>query len=91
MVFRKIVSRIKEIINSNSQRVFVAIDGVDASGKTHFAQKLKEKLDEVGIKSQIISIDDFHHEKKVRYERGQGFSLSDFIRILMIIRYFLRR
>ena len=44
MVFRKIVSRIKEIINSNSQRVFVAIDGVDASGKTHFAQKLKEKF-----------------------------------------------
>jgi uridine kinase len=52
--------------------VLVGIDGVDAAGKTTFADRLADKLRE--SKRQIIraSIDGFHNPRSVRYTKGRN-------------------
>jgi uridine kinase len=52
--------------------ILVGIDGVDAAGKTTFADKLSDRLEE--SKRQIIraSVDGFHNPKSVRYIKGRN-------------------
>lgn len=47
--------------------LIVGINGVDTSGKTMFSTELSTYLKKQGIPSQIIRIDDFHNESKIRY------------------------
>jgi putative hydrolase of the HAD superfamily len=45
----------------------VFITGRDASGKTHFALGLAAHLAKSGRHVQLVHVDDFHHEKAIRY------------------------
>lgn len=55
-------------------RVFAAVDGVDGSGKTTFADALAAAV-AAGPHHRCvvrISLDDFHHPRAVRHRRGRG-------------------
>ncbi len=52
-------------------RVIVAVDGVDAAGKTHFADELGEALRRAGHTVFRASIDGFHRPRALRYARGK--------------------
>jgi uridine kinase len=60
----------------------VAIDGVDGSGKTTFADALGATLRAHAQFVQIVHLDDFHHLRAVRYRRGrlspEGFFLDSY-------------
>jgi uridine kinase len=56
----------------HAQRLLVAIDGVDASGKTTFAEWLAEALRSCGRSVQLIHADDFMHVSSVRHRRGRN-------------------
>ena len=49
--------------------IFVAIDGVDTSGKTTLADELKENIKKRKI--YRVSIDGFHNDKKIRLSKGE--------------------
>ena len=49
----------------------VAVDGVDASGKTTFADELAQSINSQSTREVIqISVDDFHHQNALRKRRG---------------------
>jgi uridine kinase len=62
--------------------VRVAVDGVDAAGKTIFADALATELRGAGRTAIRISLDDFHNARSVRYRRGrqspEGFWLDSY-------------
>ena len=62
--------------------VLVAVDGVDAAGKTIFADALAPALRNAGRAAIRISIDDFHNSSVVRHQRGrqspEGFWLDSY-------------
>ena len=68
-IFKLLEKKIRDINLSHPARV--AIDGVDGSGKTVFADDLADHLKRT--KRQIIraSIDKFHNAKQVRYQKGE--------------------
>ncbi len=67
------VSKLAETINQIPcpHPLRVAIDGVDASGKTMLADELSARLNKI-TNRQIIraSVDDFHHPEHVRRAKG---------------------
>ena len=73
MVRKKLIEiLVKEIAaRVRSHPIRVAIDGIDASGKTTFADDLVAPL--VQMKRQVIraSIDGFHNPQSYRYRRGK--------------------
>jgi uridine kinase len=56
----------------HGHRLLVAVDGVDASGKTTFAEWLAETLRLCGRSAQVIHADDFMHVSSVRHRRGRN-------------------
>lgn len=52
-------------------RCLVAVDGVDASGKTTFAGWLAEALRLRVRSAQVIHVEDFMHVRSVRHRRGR--------------------
>src|SRR5262245_33292533 len=68
--------------NNAGGRVILAVDGLDGSGKTTFADGFAEVFAEVGAAVFRASIDDFHRPRAQRYERGRddpdGFYLDSF-------------
>ncbi len=60
----------------------VAVDGVDGSGKTTFADGLCRGLRAADHSVVRVSLDDFHHREPVRYRRGrtssEGFWLDSY-------------
>jgi uridine kinase len=50
----------------------VAIDGIDAAGKTYFSKELKKILENKGYNVIQASIDGFHNPRKIRYRRGRN-------------------
>ena len=73
-------------------RVVVAIDGMDGSGKTHFANDLAVALTATGRSVFRASIDDFHRSQAERHARGadsadgyyrDSFDYSTFRRVLL--------
>ena len=57
---------------SRPHPIRIAIDGVDASGKTTLANQLAEFLRHKGTSVIRASIDGFHNPKEVRYRLGAG-------------------
>lgn len=59
---------------SPARRIFAAVDGVDGSGKTTFADALAAELAAAGNPRPVIrvSLDDFHHRQSMRYRRGRN-------------------
>lgn len=53
------------------ERVIVAVDGVDGSGKTTFADELAAVMKTAGHSVIRASVDGFHHPREVRYLRGK--------------------
>ena len=49
----------------------VAIDGVDAAGKTTLARELSSAIRDRGRPVVEVSIDAFHHPAAIRYHRGR--------------------
>jgi uridine kinase len=49
----------------------VAIDGVDAAGKTTLANELVAPLQALGHSVIRASVDDFHNPREIRYRRGR--------------------
>lgn len=47
--------------------LIVGVNGVDTSGKTEFSTELSRYLGKQGIQTEVVRIDDFHNESKVRY------------------------
>ncbi len=62
--------------------VRVGIDGVDAAGKTIFADDFAKFLQKTGRQVIRASIDGFHNPKEIRYRKGQespdGYYLDSF-------------
>lgn len=60
----------------------VAIDGVDASGKTTLAKELALGLRSSGRQIIHASVDDFHNPARIRYQRGklspEGFFIDSY-------------
>ncbi len=60
----------------------IAVDGIDASGKTTFANEFSKYLHAKGRDVIRISIDDFHNPKEIRYAKGRdspkGYFLDSF-------------
>jgi len=75
---------IAEMINSIQRRppVKVAVDGVDAAGKTVFADELHPLLEERGREVIRSSMDWFHNPRRLRHARGrmdpEGYYLDSF-------------
>jgi uridine kinase len=80
----QLIARITARIAALSHGPFlrVAIDGVDGSGKTTFADELALALRNVGRPTVRASVDDFHNSRDVRYRRGrnssEGFYLDSY-------------
>ena len=68
------IAQLVQIINSIHQKhpVRVAIDGVDASGKTKLADELVEPLESAGRNVIRVSIDRFHNPREIRYRQGKN-------------------
>lgn len=65
-IFEKILHEISK--RKQKERAFViGITGVDCSGKTCFAAGLEDYLKQKGHATQLISLDDFHQPRKIRY------------------------
>jgi uridine kinase len=62
--------------------VLVAVDGVDGSGKTVFADELADALRAAGRTVVRASVDDFHNVRELRYRLGktspEGFWLDSY-------------
>ena len=67
---------------AGSACIRVAVDGVDGSGKTTFADELAHAVHDEGRPVVRVSVDDFHNVRAVRYRRGrhspEGFWLDSF-------------
>jgi uridine kinase len=73
----------KVILNLEKQHpTRVAIDGIDAAGKTRFADELGQVLKGLGKHVIRASIDGFHNSRIIRYARGrynpEGYYLDSF-------------
>lgn len=60
------------VVSPQGRRLLVAVDGVDGSGKTTFAEWLAEALRLRGRSAQVIHVDDFMHVRSVRHRRGRN-------------------
>ena len=67
-LLRELALRIATV--SRPHPVRVAIDGVDAAGKTSLADELVAPLKELGLPVIRVSIDRFHNSASVRKQRG---------------------
>ena len=61
------------------QRAIVAVDGVDGAGKTTFADSLKPWIEGLGRQAIRSSVDGFHNQATVRYNRGKASPLGYFL------------
>ena len=70
----------------------IAIDGVDGSGKTFFARELKQCLLKAGYEIVLLSVDDFHYPRSIRYQKGpdspvgfyfDSYQYSELIRLVL--------
>ena len=62
----QIIKRIKELAESGRLSV-IGIDGLGGAGKSTLSEKLAEKLNAEGYQTILLHIDDFIHERAVRY------------------------
>jgi uridine kinase len=67
----EVLGRLATIVGGRSKQgtVLVAIDGIDAAGKTTLADELAQVLRRAGFPLLRASIDGFHHPASVRHRR----------------------
>ena len=72
-VRRKLLEHIaRKSLALERERVIVAIDGVDGSGKTTFADELAAAMATLGQSAIRASVDGFHNSREIRYLRGRS-------------------
>ncbi|MFA8451015.1 MAG: AAA family ATPase [Bacteroidales bacterium] len=59
------------VLQKNKGRVIVGIDGFGGSGKTTLSRNLAKTLKSLGIASQVVHLDDFIFEKRIRYTKNK--------------------
>ncbi|MCR3749192.1 uridine kinase [Lentzea californiensis] len=73
---------LNEVADLLPARGLVAVDGVDGAGKTTFCDALAEAVRSRGREVVRASVDDFHHPRAIRWQRGktspEGFFLDSF-------------
>lgn len=69
--FEIIAHRIRAIQNVKSKPIRVAINGIEGTGKTVFAEKLSNYLTDKGFIAKQVTIDGFHFNKERRYRQGR--------------------
>jgi uridine kinase len=69
LLIEQIANRIASVQCAHPIRV--AIDGVDAAGKTTFANELVQPLEKLGRHVIRASLDGFHNPRIIRYRRGR--------------------
>jgi len=69
----KVLERVAQKIADSAKNhpLKVAIDGVDAAGKTYFSMEVRTILENLGYNVIQASIDGFHNPREVRYRRGR--------------------
>lgn len=70
-VFELIKERLLLIGQTKDKPIRVAINGIEGTGKTTFAEKLTQYLNAENINAIQVSIDGFHFNKKIRYQQGR--------------------
>ena len=65
-------------MKKESRPIIAGINGIDGSGKSTFCLNLSDNLKVIGIHTQIISVDDFHNPKSIRYKNTQNLAESYF-------------
>jgi uridine kinase len=68
---RAVLSRVADGVPDLSRPLLVVVDGADGAGKTWFADDLATVLTEAGRTVVRASVDDFHHPRTFRHERGR--------------------
>jgi len=71
-VFSIIKDELRRVNAKKSKPIRVAINGIEGTGKTTFAEALVEYLIHQGFVAHHVSIDGFHFNKKMRYSRGRN-------------------
>jgi uridine kinase len=56
--------------------VRVAVDGIDAAGKSIFADELSSRLNAMGKRTILSSVDYFHNPLEIRHKRGNDSPLG---------------
>ncbi|MEA3328042.1 MAG: hypothetical protein U9R53_12190 [Chloroflexota bacterium] len=67
-MINRLSTAIQQITCSHPLRV--AVDGVDAAGKTFLAEELVQNLNKSHRQIIRASVDDFHNPKSIRWEKG---------------------
>ena len=70
--FEIVKKRIIEIQSEKGKPTRIAINEIEGTGKTVFAEKLTKYLNSNEMKAIQISIDGFHFNKEVRYKQGRN-------------------
>lgn len=72
----KILETVRAVIEEKSAGrntpLRVAVNGIEGSGKTHFAENLTAYLARNRFTARHIPIDGFHHPRAVRYRQGRN-------------------
>lgn len=73
MIFDFIIKDFFKTCNTpkEKKRFIIAIDGIDASGKTHFSEKLKNEFEKLNQKVCLVHLDNFHNPQVIRYKQGK--------------------
>ena len=70
--FETIKDSIISIRKRKAKPIRIAINGIEGTGKTVFAEKLTEYLNSENLSAIQVSIDGFHFNKEVRYKQGRN-------------------
>ena len=65
-VFEKVLLEVKRR-KRNDRAFIIGVTGIDASGKTKFAEALAKFANSRGCNTQLIYLDDFHNPREIRY------------------------
>ena len=90
-IFEKILTEIDRR-KSRDRPFVVGITGIDAAGKTLFTEALENHLITKNRHVQVISLDDFHNPRQVRYNREnqaenyfhRSFNIKSIVETLLI-------
>lgn len=70
-IFSILCCEIKTLRTTKSKPVRLAINGIEGTGKTHFAEAFVKHLNCHGMNAVHVSIDGFHCNKELRYRQGR--------------------